>query len=501
MHKPITKRQKILRALTIFLFVPLIIGITVTILTLQLLGYKFQLGTNTVNLEQGGLLQLDSKPHDATIYVDDEIVQRPAIATSSVIRHDIANGNHTVKFERDSYESYTRDFTIKPEQVLWLNYIRMIPSDKTIEEVFSSEQISDSIVSSGGNRIAILSDNKKPNLTVIDITTDTPKIQNVTLSEDIFTLSGKNETYKLLEWAPKGDKYILLEKTTGNKKQWAVVNTQDIKETKLAGQIPTNAKSISFYNDDQSKLFGLSAGKIITTKWNNTDSDLESFGVNIKEVTYSGNKTLTYSKQTDEKNDVIYQIKFNNLKQISENASIQGVSSIHSSDVQNYELKEYENQWYAAYIPKNNTTNSTTIGYAKISGVDSENQDDHFIFSQDVDNFNYDNIKKIGFSPSGRFIYVQKNNSILTYDLELNTSAKIDLVKEDVNYGWLDDFHFWITSSDGLRIVDYDGQNSYQIANSMINQKVTLSNNQDYLYFFVRSENSVNLVRLKMKLD
>jgi len=111
-------------------------------------------------------------------------------------------------------------------------------------------------------------------------------------------------------------------------------------------------------------------------------------------------------------------------------------------------------------------------------------------------------ISHVDFSRGGhRFACVYNDASLMTYDLELLKSSTIKLpqpLTRDIN--WIDGYHFTFTHG-GVHLYDFDGANQQRITTSALDLPVVLSQNQRYLYSFVKTKDGVALRRTKIVND
>ena len=92
-----------------------------------MLGYTFD--PNTKELQQTGLVQYESHPGGALVYVDDMELRRTP--TKSIV----LPGKHTFSMKLDKYEPWQKTLNIKSDTVTNLNYARLIPTKRETTEV------------------------------------------------------------------------------------------------------------------------------------------------------------------------------------------------------------------------------------------------------------------------------------------------------------------------------------------------------------------------------
>ena len=109
-HTP-TKRRKRVQLTFIYMLMVLSIVSIVFVLILVVQGYRYNSYDGKV--EQGGLVQFDSRPSGATVSVDDITL---SARTASKIT--LSSGRHTVKMTRDGYSTWQKNVSVTPGGVL-----------------------------------------------------------------------------------------------------------------------------------------------------------------------------------------------------------------------------------------------------------------------------------------------------------------------------------------------------------------------------------------------
>ena len=128
MFKKPTKKQFIIRRVILSIIATLSVIIIATAAVLFMLGYRLDSGNG--RLEQGALLQLDSKPNGADIYVDGR-----AIGSRTAAKHTVVAGVHTVKMTKNGYQDWSRTLDLAAGTLTWLDYSRLVPKERPVETV------------------------------------------------------------------------------------------------------------------------------------------------------------------------------------------------------------------------------------------------------------------------------------------------------------------------------------------------------------------------------
>ena len=101
MHKHRNKRRLRIQLTFVYTLMGLAIVSILTILVLVIQGYRYNQFDGKV--EQGGLVQFNSKPSGATVTVDDAM-----LANKTASKVTLTAGTHTITMSRDGYGSWKK---------------------------------------------------------------------------------------------------------------------------------------------------------------------------------------------------------------------------------------------------------------------------------------------------------------------------------------------------------------------------------------------------------
>ena len=195
-HTP-SKRRKRVQLTFIYTLMVLSIVSIVFVLILVVQGYRYNSYDGKV--EQGGLVQFDSRPSGATVSVDDITL---SARTASKIT--LSSGRHTVKMTRDGYNTWQKNVSVTPGGVLWLNYARMLPSELQVSRAAEYEGVADAQASPDAKKILVLPVAQAPSLAVTTINTDTPKTTTLALPDTLYTHPVNGAEQRFAGIAPAG---------------------------------------------------------------------------------------------------------------------------------------------------------------------------------------------------------------------------------------------------------------------------------------------------------
>lgn len=178
MHRQKNKRRKQLQLAFVYTLMVVSVLSIVTVLVLVIQGYRYNRYDGKV--EQGGLVQFDSRPSGATVLLDD--VQ---LANRTASRLTVSSGDHVVTMTRDGYSTWKKTVTVKPGAVLWLNYTRLFPTSPVVTTAASFASVSGALASPDRKELAVVQKAATPRVTLVKLDGDTPKVTQLTLSMSI----------------------------------------------------------------------------------------------------------------------------------------------------------------------------------------------------------------------------------------------------------------------------------------------------------------------------
>ena len=172
MHKHRNKRRLRIQLTFVYTLMGLAVLSILTILVLVIQGYRYNRFDGKV--EQGGLVQFNSRPTGATVTVDDE-----TLANKTASKVTLTAGTHTVTMARDGYSTWKKDVLVKPGTVLWLNYARLFPNSPKVATAANFEGVATALPSPNHRLMAVVPKSTEPEITLASLNDDTPQITKV----------------------------------------------------------------------------------------------------------------------------------------------------------------------------------------------------------------------------------------------------------------------------------------------------------------------------------
>lgn len=223
MYKRPSKRTERLRLIALYSAMTLTVVGVVTFLVLVVSNYGFNRETGT--LEQRGLVQFASIPSGANVTIDDVM-----LGTRTATKHSVEPGEHRFVMSREGYEPWNLTSSISAGSLVWLNYARLVPKDRTNETIASYPSLADSSPAPDNKTIMLQPNKAQPLFRRIDISRDTPVGNDITLPSSLFVISTDEgapaSEYRMSDWDTSG-RYLLIWHTQGDTRELIVFDTQN----------------------------------------------------------------------------------------------------------------------------------------------------------------------------------------------------------------------------------------------------------------------------------
>lgn len=483
MHRKKNTRRKQIQLAFVYALMVLSVLSIVTVLILVIQGYRYNRFDGKV--EQGGLVQFDSRPSGATVTLDGV-----PLANRTASRLTVSSGQHVVTMTRPGYSTWKKTVTVKPGTVLWLNYSRLFPDAPTVTTPLTLTGVASALASPDRKTFALVQDAKKPIVSVIEVDSDTPKLASLQLDSTLLTSpTTGSHSYGLVAW-DGSSRYVLVKHTYAKSKSeyLSVDTTGRDKPRNISAALGVSVAQIGYKIDDANVVYILTTSGEIRTA-NLSANTLSGPLVSRASSLSTANRFVTYVTQPDSKG-------MRTVGYLSSGASkaktVQTFSATKDASLQ-FEIGDYYGDRFA--IVAHGT--KAAIYQADLPSSDSTSdasmkQLAEYAFSKDV--------RYAGFSPTGnRMIYMQTADTIKTHDLELDAASDLKLLKQpSQRVTWMDGFHIMNTAGGDFYYYDFDGTNGQLVAHEALDTATMLSQGDKYLYYFTQSGTNVLLTRVQM---
>lgn len=482
-HTP-SKRRKRVQLTFIYMLMVLSIVSIVFVLILVVQGYRYDSYDGKV--EQGGLVQFDSRPSGATVSVDDITL---SARTASKIT--LSSGRHTVKMTRDGYNTWQKNVSVTPGGVLWLNYARMLPSELQVSRAAEYEGVADAQASPDAKKILVLPVAQAPSLAVTTINTDTPKTTTLVLPDTLYTHpeNGAEQRFAIVEW-DKDSRYALLSHSYGDKTEFLSLDTQDLARSKnITTGLGVEAKKIIYSKAGAGTVY------IWTTSDELRRADLGAMTLSgplverVSDMSMNDDTAVLYATNADEQG-------VRTVGYVSSGATV-------AKTVKSYRDAADKTLHYASMVYYGDRYHAIAVNdtIQLYQGSVPGSADTASISLKSIGSMSMiGGATYLGFSPGDhRFVYAAQGQTIATYDLELNAASTQTLpgtLSRDI--AWMDGFHILSTTGETGYFYDYDGTNGQQFAKKSLNLPAVMADGDRYLYYFANIDGKTVLDRIRL---
>lgn len=493
MHKKKNQKNSVARRVVLYTIMSVSVVLIVSCLILIIMGYRFN--RQDGKLEQGGLLQFNSKPSGAQIYINDG-----KLAFNTANKATVASGEHTVKFSKQGYHDWQKTVNLGPSGVLWLNYARLIPTELSSKTVEKFPSVADTLASPNDKYILMSQVADQPAFTLLKINNKQVNKTSLNLPADSFVEHSDQTTdhnYEMTEWDKDG-RHVLVrhsyKQSDIEKAEWISVDTRDVnRSVNVTTTVGVTAESMQYSFADSHILYSLSTGDL--RKINLNDATLSRPLVsNVADFDQFDRATVTYTTHLDAetgKRSVGYYTdnakKPRVVRSFADNGSTKLTFRVGEYFSKKYYLFSYGEtvEVMSGDLPSSDSRSSTA--YTPVITITIP-----------------DGVRYIDFGENPRFILAQNGNKLTTYDLELKNVAKFEVPGDAASIGeidWIDNFHVVSTADNTIRMYEFDGQNPKKLVGAMHGQSVVLSDDDKYIYSFKQSDDSVELNRLQLVVN
>ncbi len=487
MHRKTSKRRKRAQLTFVYFIMTLAVISSVAVLVLVILGYRFNRFDGKV--EQGGLVQFDSRPAGATVTLDS--VQ---LANKTASKITATAGSHTVKMTKDGYTQWQKDVVVKPGTVLWLNYARMLPTKLISTEVATAPTITSAVVSPDKRWMAFIGPDNDPTVSIVDLNAQTPVIRQVTLFASDYSAvpDGQTQKFAVGSWA-SDNRSVMVTHTYGDKTEYLSVDSRGIEPVRnISTLLGVDALAAMYSLVDTNLMY------ILTSQHELREANLDARTLsgpllyNIADVVQFDRSTLVYETLPDSK-------QTRQVGYLTTGASKPKVVRTEADTTKPFKMRfgRYYNADYV--LIHQGAQTEILIGDLPASDSASEPNLKRYALVADETGADY-----LGFSPGeNRFAYVQHGATVLTYDLELRSAARVTLTttpRREID--WLDNYHIVTTVGGVAALQDFDGTNYQQFADTNVADILTtISANGSYMYHVAQRPSGAAIVRTKLLVD
>lgn len=475
-----------IRRAAVYIAMTLAVVTLVFVLVFVMLGYRYN--NNDGRIEQGGLVQFDSRPNGANVTIDGQLFR-----TRTPSKDTLTAGAHSITIGRSGYHTWQKNIDVTPGSVLWLSYARLIPTDLTPKSVADFSTVSSSAVSPSGKWMAVKESKATPEIKLADISGDTVKMSTLTIPTNAYTAAaaGKTHVFTLADWDSDNRHIIVKHTYGGDRTEWLVVDTRDASATKnVTTLLDIQATKMIFAGNDSGRLYaqiGTDVRKI----------DLSAATISrplvakVAEFSLFNDTTIVYSTALDpatKTRSVGYYKDGEKAAVPLRTVTDDGKAQFHLA------LGRYFGSMYEIIAYGSDVT--------VLTGDLPESAEEAAKLKEVTKLTFPGGVRYVSVRTDGRFVVMQSGDIYKTYDLELKKETATKLAgKAPVTQKlkWLDGYYAWSDRDGMLRLYEFDGTNQHDIMTVVPGQDVTLTANSKYLYGINKSaDGTYHLRRVQM---
>lgn len=486
-RKPSKKQLFIRRGIT-YAIMTLAVIVIVSITVLLTLGYR--INSESGVLEQGALIQFDSRPNGGQIFIDGQRTGAQTAAKRSVLA-----GAHDFMVQRQGYHQWSKNLTLEAGTLTWLDYIRLVPENLETEQVLNYETVYGE-KSSPDNRFILLQQAADvPTFQLLDLRNQDVRSSEIVLPQDIYseaTTEGVTHRFTMNEW-DNGGRYMIVTHEYNDQREWIVIDTQDVATSvNVTRLFSIPLSDLQFAGTGGSMFFGLSEG--IIRKLDLSGSTISRGLVSrVDSFDMYDTNILTYVGVNPDKQDERVAGLYRDGDEAPHIIRATDLATSLKIDTARFSGDDY------IAISEGLTVSVLTGRYPTSS--QSELSSTMRVLREFTTTSSID---RLSFSGSGKYLVVQSGAALNSYEIEYDrlqgsTIESNESTKRTMQ--WLDDAHLWAVHDGKISMRDFDGSNVHNIMTAEAGFDVTLSPNGRYLYGIVRTDDGFALQRVQMILQ
>ena len=490
MFKRLTKKQQFVRRIFVYIVMVAAVVVIVSGTILFILGYRID--SNKGRLEQGALIQFDSKPNGADVSIDGKSINSNTPSKQSIIA-----GAHSFTMSRDNYETWTKSLTVKAGTLTWLDYVRLVPKNLKTESVSNYVTIVGEKASPDNKWLLLQEKTDVPSFELVDLRSAQIKSSNIVLPASVYsevTTPNVQHGFTMQSWDNNG-RYVLVKHTYADKSEYIIIDTQNVvASVNVSRLLSISLNDVKFSGTSGNVLYGLSTDGTIRKLDVTAATISRPLVTNVTSFDLYDVTTISYIA-TDLANPAhqiagLYRDGDTDphvLDQIT-TAGVQlhiALTQYHGNDYVAISEGSKVTLFKGHYPAPSDITNTSLERYAQFTSTAV--------------------IDQLTFSTGGDFLIARSSLSFIGYEIEyMRSTASTILAKDNISrpLEWLDTAYIWSVNDGYLSIREFDGANSHVIMPMESGFDATLSQNGRFIYGIAKSaDGTYQLQRVQMILN
>jgi hypothetical protein len=489
MFKKPTKKQLLIRRVIFSVVATFAVIIIATITIFFMLGYRLDSGNG--RLEQGALLQFDSQPSGADVFVDGR-----NIGSRTATKQAVMAGTHTVKMTKYGYQDWNRTLDLAAGTLTWLDYTRFVPVDRPVQTVTNYQTLAGLTISPDGKWALAQEKADTPTFHTVDLRAETVKSTTISVPADSYsdaTTEGVTHSFTMTTW-DSGARYVLIKHLYRDQTEWLVLDTQDVSQTVNATQLlSVNFKDLQFAGTSGKTLYGLTTDGAIRKVDLGAGTISRAFVTHADSFSLYDNKVVSYVGV--DPSDATKRVA-GVYRDGDEAPHI--LRSVASTDIPlSIATGHYYSNDYVA-IAEGNMVTILRGSYPSSSSQDNSSLT--YFATLELTGA----VSALSFSPGGDYVLAQSGETFKSYEIEHERADVGGLsagAQAASTLKWLDDAHVWNDDNGSLTMRDFNGINTYKIMTVEPGFDADLSQNGRFFYSVGKNDSGYHLQRIKMILD
>lgn len=482
MHSSSSKRRTLVKRIVAYAAMTVAVLALSAVLVLLMLGYRFNRYSGTI--QQGGLVQFISQPSGASVFVGD--IQ---LANKTRSKITLNPGTYLIKMQREGYQPWQKNATVKAGTVLWLNSARLVPDNPETTAVLPLASVASTSVRPGIDSFAILKKSTVPTITLVDIDGEEISQEAVDLPAARYH-EAKKHRFTLGAWLD--DRRLLVKHAYDGTQEWIVVDTDDVAKSYAVEAAP-GAKPVEVIADPRSseRVLVLRSDGSVTLE---DVSSGQTTPLPVEDVTHiaADGSTLFFTAA---------------LRGGGTSTNYLTLGKTEPRRLATYDTDQPVYLASGEYFGVRHVATAVgeTVTIVKATAWPASDSDDPLRFETVKTVALPSAARAVDFKSQGRFVVISQRASQTTYDLELDAESDVSIVgagKRPVKQpAWLDQFHYWSDAGGAMRQYEFDGSNQIDIVDVAPGFSAVYTSNDKYLYTIGKTDKGYQLQRTRMVLD
>jgi hypothetical protein len=488
MYRRPTKKQLLISRIITYTIMVFSVFVIVTGTVLFIQGYRID--GNNGSIEQGALVQFESKPGGGKVFVDGKYMK-----ANTPLKRSIVAGMREFMITKPRYESWTKTINITAGTLEWLDYVRLVPKELPIESIATYETVYGEKASPDKKWLMVQESADTPTFQLVDLRSQEVKTSTIELPAALYSdaaMADVTHVFTMLRWDEDG-RYMIVKHAFSGKSEYLIIDTQDASKTaNVSKLLGVQLSDLQFSGTSGSNFYGLTDGVVREL---DLPGETISRGLisSVKQFDVFDSNTISYTGTNP--SDPTQQVA--GLYRDGD-ASPRILRVV--NDVTTPVTIDYTQYFRDEFVVISEGLKVTVLKGSYPSSSDTMNASlplyAEFNATADVTSTN--------FSKVGDRLIVQSGLNFVSYEVEYKreTAALIETGETTPHLlRWLDGAYLWAVYDGHLSIREFDGTNTHVIMNMEPGFDATLSQNGKYIYGMAKSDGTYHLQRVTMILN